>query len=107
MRQHYDTIVASIRRRSREEWQREAREWLASARAWTQENGEWAAGLAFLTGIAIVLEFQLFLALLLIAAFVGFAIWQIALPEAEIKKASTATEQDLKLRNGGPSNHVE
>ncbi|MBN8549234.1 MAG: hypothetical protein J0M12_07975 [Deltaproteobacteria bacterium] len=73
-------LVAYIRTRSREEWQAEARRFLNDARIWTQSNGEWSAGIAFLTGIAIVLEFRLFLAILLLLAIAAFAVWQIALP---------------------------
>lgn len=90
----WNKIVAFIRTRSREEWQREARENLNGARQWTQENGEWSAGIAFLTGIAIVLEFRLFLGLLLLLAIVAFGVWQIARPARELNVEPRNDRQD-------------
>lgn len=81
----WDKLVAAIRTRTRDEWQREARQQLSDARHWTQENGEWSAGIAFLTGIAIVLEFRLFLGLLLLLAIIAFGVWQIARPAREAR----------------------
>ena len=75
-------IVAFIRKRNRQEWLAFGREHFESARKWTQVNGEIAAGLAFLAGIAIVLAFQAFLIVLVLLSILAFAVWQIALPES-------------------------
>ena len=93
----WNKIVTAIRTRTREEWQLDARCLLNDARAWTQANGEWSAGIAFLTGIAIVLEFRLFLFLLLLLACAAFAVWQIALPASSEAKTLPSQETSNTL----------
>ncbi len=74
-------LVLHIRRKSREQWQREAVGFFDQMRAWIQGNGELSALIAFVVGIAIVLEFRIFFMAVLLLAFLAFLVWQIALPE--------------------------
>jgi hypothetical protein len=80
-----DKIIAFVRRRSREEWQREARLAWENSRAWIQVNGEISAVLALLTGVVIVLEFRIFLTALFLLAVLAFFVWLVALPESQLK----------------------
>lgn len=77
-------LVKYIRRKSREEWQKEIYVFVAEMRDWIQRNGELAAAIGFLVGVAIVLEFRIVLSLVLLFAFAAFMVWQIALPEATL-----------------------
>jgi hypothetical protein len=83
-----ERLIGSIRRRSREEWERIPRDLYLDGRAWVQANPERAAGAAFLVGIVLVLAFKLVFTVLFLAFAAALVVWQIALPASEQHRSS-------------------
>ncbi|MFM1848425.1 MAG: hypothetical protein RL417_1899 [Pseudomonadota bacterium] len=81
-----EKIVGTIRKRSREEWERIPRDAYAEGRSWIQANPERAAAGAFVVGIVLVLAFKLVFTVLFLGFAASLVVWQIALPEAEMPK---------------------
>jgi len=86
----FSKIVEAVRKRSREEWESLPREGYADARAWIQANPERAAIGAFAVGIFLVLAFKLVFTVLFLGFAAALVVWQIALPEAEMKSRASS-----------------
>jgi hypothetical protein len=89
-----EKFVGSIRKKSREEWERIPREAYADTRSWIQANPERAAGAAFVVGVVLVLAFKIVFTVAFLSFAAALVVWQIALPEAEMPKTPAPSQDD-------------
>ncbi len=84
-------ILEKIRTKSREQWVELAKGYVDDVRIWIEDNGIKASALALVVGMVFILFFKLFATLIVLAALVGFFIWSVAIPEAELKSKTAST----------------
>jgi len=81
----FSTVIDRIRKKSREEWVQGLKDQWRDWRIWVQEHGELAFFGGIVLGFMLVFLLKFFIGLLAIGIICAFVVYQIALPDAEIR----------------------